>query len=164
SEKLLAKARLGQQEPATLEMALQLTDFDGSPHVQIKISPPEAAAEEPTKLVHEALQRDPTTLFFHRAEFLERLAKRIAKKPKSGLHIRAYIKPDHFSGLSKVVGILPTEEVCAQLAEEMRKRMHPRDVAGRFEGTVLRALLERGSDRDADGRAQPHIDHIPDFA
>jgi multidomain signaling protein FimX len=163
SEKLLAKARLGQQESTTVEMELQLTDFDGSPHVQIKISPPEVAAEEPTKLVHEALQRDPTTLFFHRAEFLERLAKRIAKKPKSGLHILAYIKPDHFSELSKVVGILPTEEVFAQLAEEMRKRMHPRDVAGRFEGTVLMALLERGSERDAEAWAQQLIDHVHDF-
>src|SRR5690606_30582406 len=132
-------------------------------HVQIRISPPEVAPEEPTKLVHEALQRDPTTLFFHRAEFLERLTKRIAKKPKSGLHILAYIKPDHFSELSKVIGILPTEEVVAQLAEEVRKRMQPRDVAGRFEGTVLMTLLERGSERDAEAWAQQLVDHIHDF-
>src|SRR5690606_29943993 len=49
SEKLLAKARLGQQESLAVEMELQLTDFDGSPHVQIRISPPEVPAEEPTK-------------------------------------------------------------------------------------------------------------------
>jgi multidomain signaling protein FimX len=162
-EKLLAKARLGQQDPTTLEMELQLTDFDGAPHVQIRILPPEVAVEEPTKLVHEALQRDPTTLFFHRVEFLERLTKRIAKKPKSGLHVLAYIKPDHFSELRKVVGILPTEEVIGQLAEEIRKRMNPRDVAGRFEGTVIMALLERGNERDAESWAQQLIEHIHDF-
>jgi diguanylate cyclase (GGDEF)-like protein len=163
SEKLKAKARLGQQELTTLEMELQPADFDGSPHVQIRIAPPEAVAEEPTKLVHEALRRDPTTLFFHRAEFLERLAKRIAQRPKSGLHILAYIKPDHFSELCKLIGILATEDVLAQLAEEVRKRMHPRDVGGRFEGTVIMALLERGSERDAEAWAQQLVDHIHDF-
>jgi diguanylate cyclase (GGDEF)-like protein len=163
NEKLVAKTRVGQQEPTTLELELNLTDFDGSPHVQIKISPPEPVAEEPTKLVHEALQRDPTTLFFHRAEFLERLTRRLAKKPRSGLQVLAYIKPDHFSELRKIVGILPTEDILSQLAEEIRKRMQPRDVAGRFEGTVLMALLERGSDRDAESWAQQLVEHIHDF-
>ncbi|MEX2122422.1 MAG: REC domain-containing phosphodiesterase [Woeseia sp.] len=162
-QKLIAKARLGQQESITLELEFHPTDFDGSPHVQIRISPPEAKAEEPTKLVHEALKRDPTTLFFHRSEFLERLTKRIEKKPKSGLHVLAYIKPDHFSELCKVIGILPTEEVLSQLAEEIRKKMNPRDVAGRFEGTVIMALLERGSERDAEAWAQQLVDHIQEF-
>ena len=56
--------------------------------------------EEPTKLVHDALKRDPTTLFFHRAQFLERITKRLAKKPPSGLHVLVYIKPDDFSKIS----------------------------------------------------------------
>jgi diguanylate cyclase (GGDEF)-like protein len=163
NEKLVANARVGQQESTALELELNLTDFDGSPHVQIKISPPDPVAEEPTKLVHEALQRDPTTLFFHRAEFLERLTRRLARKPKSGLQVLACIKPDHFSELRKVVGILATEDILSQLAEEIRKRMQPRDVAGRFEGTVLMALLERGSDRDAGSWAQQLVEHIHDF-
>ena len=163
SEKLIAKARLGQQESATLEMEFQLTDFDDSPHVQIRIAPPEPKPEEPTKLVHEALKRDPTTLFFHRSEFLERMTKRLDKKPKSGLHVLVFIKPDHFSELCKVVGILPTEDVLSQFAEEIRKRMHPRDVAGRFEGTAIMALLERGSERDAEAWAQQLVEHIHEY-
>lgn len=163
SEKLVAKARLGQNEATTLEMEFQLTDFDDGPHVQIRIAPPSQKPEEPTKLVHEALKRDPTTLFFHRAQFLERLTKRVAKKPKSGLHLLAYIKPDHFSELQNVVGILATEEILSQLAEEVRKRMHPRDVAGRFEGTVIMALLERGNERDAEVWARQLVDHVRDF-
>jgi multidomain signaling protein FimX len=164
SEKLIAKALLGQSGPVTLELEFQLTDFDDGPHVQIRIAPPQVKEEEePTKLVHEALKRDPTTLFFHRSEFLERLGKRIAKKPKSGLHVLAYIKPDEFAKLVKSVGMLASEEVFAQLAEEIRKRMHPRDVAGRFEGTAIMALLERGSDRDAESWAQQLVEHIHDF-
>jgi EAL domain-containing protein (putative c-di-GMP-specific phosphodiesterase class I) len=38
--------------------------------------------------------------------------------------------------------------------------MHPRDIAGRFEGTVIMALLERGKDRDAEVWGQQLVDHI----
>ena len=159
-ETLLAKSRFGRNETIDLALEFQLVDFDDGPHVQICISPPEEKTEEPTKLVHEALKRDPTTLFFHRAQFLERLEKRLAKKPKSGLHVLVMVKPDHFSELRKVVGILPTEEVLSQFAEEVRKRMHPRDFAGRFEGTTLIVLLERGNEHDAEVWAQQLVDHI----
>jgi len=159
-EKLIAKSRFGEGDAATLEIEFQLTDFDDGPYVQIQIAPPARAPEEPTKLVHEALKRDPTTLFFHRAQFLERITKRLKRKPKSGLHALAYIKPDDFSDIRSKVGILDSEEVLAQFAEEIRKRLHPRDVAGRFEGTVIAALLERGNERDAEVWGQQLIDHI----
>ncbi|MEX2494762.1 MAG: GGDEF domain-containing protein [Woeseia sp.] len=162
-EKLRAKAKAGEQETLVLDLEFQLTDFDGSPHVQIKIAPPPPVEEEPVKLAHEALKRDPTTLFFHRAEFVERLTKRISDKPKSGLHVLALIKPDHFAEVRKVVGILPTEEVLSQLAEEVRKRMHPRDIAGRFEGTSIMVLLERGTERDAQAWSQQLVDHVREF-
>ncbi len=160
---LAARSRLGQAEVVELTIELQLVDFDDGPHVQVCISPPEEKTEEPTKLVHEALKRDPTTLFFHRVQFLEKLAKRLAKKPKSGLHVLALIKPDHFSELRKVIGILPTEEVLSQFAEEVRKRMHPRDIAGRFEGTSIMVLLERGNERDAESWAQQLVEYIHDY-
>ena len=65
-----------------------------------------------------------------------------------------------FSEVASKIGFLDTEEVLAQFAEEMRKRMHPRDVAGRFEGTVLMALLERGNERDAAVWGQQLVDHM----
>lgn len=163
NQTLAARSRLGQSEAVELTLELQLVDFDDGPHVQICIAPPEDKSEEPTKAVHEALKRDPTTLFFHRSQFLEKLAKRLAKKPKSGLHVLALIKPDHFSELRKVIGILPTEEVLSQFAEEVRKRMHPRDIAGRFEGTSIMVLLERGNERDAESWAQQLVEHLHDF-
>ena len=58
------------------------------------------------------------------------------------------------------MGILNSEEILTQLAEETRKRMHPRDVAGRFEGTALMVLLERGSARDAQVWGQQLCEHI----
>lgn len=160
NEKLQARSRHAGNKGPALELGFQLMEFEDGPHVQIRIEPPAIAPEEPTKLVHEALKRDPTTLFFHRAQFLERMTKRLKNKPNSGMHALAYIKPDDFSDVKKTVGILDTEEVLAQFAEEVRKRMHPRDVAGRFEGTVILTLLERGNERDAEVWGQQLVDHM----
>ena len=162
-EQLIAKSTLGKSDAQTLDLSFQLVEFDDGSYVQIRIAPPEKKPEEPTKLVHEALKRDPTTLFFHRAQFLERLQKRLKKKPNSGLHLLVYIKPDDFSDVRTQVGILNTEEVLSQFSEEVRKRMHPRDFAGRFEGTVIMALLERGNERDAEVWAQQLCDHIEKY-
>lgn len=145
---------------AALDLLFSLADFDDGPHVQIRIEPPARSVEEPTKMVHEALKRDPTTLLFHRAQFLQRITKRLKQKPTSGMHALVYVKPDDFSEVRRAVGILETEEVLAQFAEEFRKRMHPRDVAGRFEGTVLLGLLERGNERDAEVWGRQLVEHM----
>jgi len=162
-EPLVAKSTVGKNDVETLSLNFQLVEFDDGSYVQIRIAPPEKKPEEPTKLVHEALKRDPTTLLFHRAQFLERVQKRLKKKPSSGLHLLVYIKPDDFSEVRSQVGILNSEEVLAQFSEEVRKRLHPRDVAGRFEGTVIMALLERGNERDAEVWAQQLCDHIENY-
>ena len=159
-EKLFAKSRVGNKDAVELELGFSLIRIDKGAYVQIRIAPPEKEPEEPTKLVHEALKRDPTTLFFHRAQFLERITRRLSRKPKSGLHAVAFIKPDDFSGVRKHVGEIASEEVIALFAEEVRKRLHPRDVAGRFEGTVLMVLLERGNERDAEVWGQQLVDHM----
>ncbi|MDH3441069.1 MAG: GGDEF domain-containing protein, partial [Gammaproteobacteria bacterium] len=159
-EVLEAKSSKAAGDEGSLQLSFQLADFDDGPHVQIRIEPPVRVAEEPTKLVHDALKRDPTTLFFHRAQFLERITKRLKRKPKSGLHALAYIKPDDFSEIRRAVGIIDSEEVLAQFSEEIRKRMHPRDVAGRFEGTVIMALLERGNERDAEVWGKQLVEHM----
>ncbi len=100
------------------------------------------------------------TLFFHRAQFIERITKRLKRKPAQGTHCLVYIKPDKFSEVHEKIGVLHSEEVIAQLAEEIRKRLHPRDVAGRFEGTSIMVLLERGSARDAQVWGKQICDHI----
>jgi diguanylate cyclase (GGDEF)-like protein len=148
-EELIAKSQITKSESGEVRLEFQKFVFDDGPCVKVSIKPPEQKPEEPTKLVHDALKRDPTTLFFHRAQFLERVAKRLRKKPQSGLHALAYVRIDNFADICENVGILNSEEVLAQFAETMRKRMHPRDVGGRFEGTAIMALLERGSARDA---------------
>ena len=147
-EKLIVKTYLDSGTAET-HLELERVELDDGPCVQLRVAPQPIVAVEPTKLVHDALQRDPTTLFYHRAQFLERLRKRLKKKPPSGTHCLIYIRPDKFSAICKKVGIIDSEQVFAQFADIVRKRLHPRDVAGRFEGTAIMALLERGHARDA---------------
>ncbi len=148
-EKLVVRTHIDSGEAEELHLQFSRIELDDGPCVQIRIAPQLRVAEEPTKLVHDALKRDPTTLFFHRAQFLDRITKRLKRRPASGTHCLVYIRPDNFGELTRKIGVLDSEEILAQFAEEVRKRLHPRDVAGRFEGTAIMALLERGSDRDA---------------
>ncbi len=159
-EKLIVKSQLDASDNNELHLGFRKFDMDDGPCVQIRIAPQLKVAEEPTKLVHDALKRDPTMLFYHRAQFIERITKRLKRKPQQGTHCLVYIKPDDFVAVRDKIGILNSEEVLAQLAEEVRKRMHPRDVAGRFEGTSIMVLLERGSARDAQVWGQQICRHI----
>ncbi len=159
-EKLIVKAHIDSGDAEELHLQLGKIDLEDGACVQIRIAPRLQVAEEPTKLVHDALKRDPTMLFFHRAQFLERITKRLKRKPASGTHCLVYIKPDSFSDLKNKIGILASEEILGLFAEEVRKRMHPRDVAGRFEGTSIMVLLERGTARDAQVWGKQLVDHI----
>jgi diguanylate cyclase (GGDEF)-like protein len=159
-EKLIVKAHIDSGDAEELHLKFRRIDSEDGPNVQIRIAPQLKVAEEPTKLVHDALKRDPTTLLFHRAQFLERIAKRLRRKPASGTHCLAYIRPDNFAAIRDKVGIIQSEEILAQFAEVVRKRMHPRDVAGRFEGTSIMVLLERGSARDAQVWGKQLIDSL----
>ncbi|MDH3614336.1 MAG: GGDEF domain-containing protein [Gammaproteobacteria bacterium] len=149
NEKLIARSHITSDDTNEVHLEFRKFSFDNEPCVQVRITP-DRSSEEPTKLVHDALKRDPTTLFFHRAQFLDRIKKRLSRKPSSGTHVLAYVRVDNFSGVLEKVGILNSDEILAQFAEVVRKRMHPRDVAGRFEGTALMVLLERGRVRDAE--------------
>jgi len=162
-EKLIVKSLFNKGDDDDIHLEFRKFDFEDGPFVQIRIAPQLRVAEEPTKLVHDALKRDPTMLFYHRAQFIERITKRLRRKPAQGTHCLVYIKPDNFRELRDKIGILNSEEVLGQFAEEIRKRMHPRDVAGRFEGTSIMVLLERGSARDAQVWGKQICDHIAKY-
>ena len=160
NEKLVAKSTVTSDDSNEVNLGFRKFAFDNGPCVQVKISAPDRSSQEPTKLVHDALKRDPTTLFFHRAQFLERIQKRLAKKPNSGNYMLAYVKVDNFGDVLEKVGILNSDEILGQFAEAVRKRMHPRDVAGRFEGTSVMVLLHRGKPRDGEVWGKQLCEHV----
>ena len=159
-EKLIAKSNVTSEDTNEVHLEFRKFVFDNGPCVQVRISPPDKSNQEPTKLVHDALQRDPTTLLYHRGQFIERLQKRLRKKPSSGLQALAYVKIDKFSEVCEKVGFINSDEVLAQFAEALRRRLHPRDVAGRFDGTALMVLLHRGNARDAEAWGKQLCAHI----
>jgi len=160
SEKLVARSHVTTEESNEVHLEFREFVFENGPCVQVRISPTDRSNEDPTKLVHDALKRDPTTLFFHRMQFLDRIKKRLGRKPPSGMHALAYVKVDKFGDVLDQVGILNSDEILGQFAEAVRERMHPRDVAGRFEGTALMVLLERGSAHDAEAWGKQVCEHI----
>jgi GGDEF domain-containing protein len=129
NEKLIVKAHIDSGDAEELHLEFRKIDLDDGPSVQIRIAPQLRIAEEPTKLVHDALKRDPTTLFFHRAQFLERVTKRLQRKPAQGTHCLVYIRPDNFKAVHDSIGIIRSEEILAQFAEFIRKRLHHRSGA-----------------------------------
>jgi diguanylate cyclase (GGDEF)-like protein len=159
-EKLITKSPIMNDDSSELHLEFTKYIFDNGPCVKVQVSSPDRESQEPTKLVHDALKRDPTTLFFHRGQLLERIGKRLARKPSSGTHALAYIKIDTFKDVVKKVGILNSDEILGQFAEAVRKRLHPRDVAGRFEGTSILVLLERGNARDAEVWGKQLCEHV----
>jgi len=160
AEKLVAKSHVTAEEGNEVHLEFRKFAFANRACVQIRITPPDRSTKDPTTLVHDALKRDPTTLFFHRSQFLDRIQKRLRRKPSSGTHVLAYIKLDNFGEVLDRVGILNSDEIIGEFAEAVRKRMHPHDVAGRFEGTSLMVLLERGSARDAEVWGKRLCEHI----
>lgn len=158
--KLDVRARTPDERVTELKLGFSLAHLDGGQHVQVSIIPVPAAEVEPTKLVHDALKRDPTTLFFHRGQFLERITKRMGSRPKSGLYVLAHIRIDGFSKVCSQVGLVASEEIIGQFAELLGKRLHPRDFAGRFEGTVLMAMLNRGNVDDAEVWGQQLVEKV----
>lgn len=152
-----ARSHVDDGEAETLKVGFSTIEHDGAPCVQVLIQVPDPSSQEPTKLVHRALQRDPTTLFFHRAQFLERVMKRLSKKPSSGQHIMAFVKLDNFDELQSKVGIIKSEDCLVEFAEVLRSRLHPQDIAGRFEGTAVMVLMHRGSTNDVQAWAKQLI-------
>jgi len=160
AEKLVARSHVATEEGNDVHLEFRKFVFENEPCVQVRVTPAERSIEDPTTLVHAALKRDPTTLFFHRSQFLDRIKKRLRRKPTSGTHVLAYVKLDNFGDVLNDVGILNSDEIIGEFAEVVRKRLHPRDVAGRFEGTSLMVLLERGSARDAEVWGKRLCEHI----
>ncbi len=149
NESLTVTSCIANDDANELDLSLEGCTLDDGPGVKVTIKIPEKSEVEPTKLVHDALQRDPSTLLLHRGQLLEYVGKRLAGKLKAGLYALAYLRIDKFSVVADSVGVIDSEEVLGQFAEVLRKQLHPRDIAGRFEGTSFLILLERSNTRDA---------------
>lgn len=149
-EFLRVTAAGGDSPSRELTLSFRLAMCDGQPAIQIGVN--DGRAETGADAISSVLQ--------NRKELVHRLKKRLLEKPRSGLKVLLYVKPDDFDGIRKAVGGLNTDEVIAQFSDEVTKLLQPNDVAGLFEEAVIIALLERGSERDAAQWAQELVERI----
>lgn len=159
-DKLEAKINGARQSVIDVALEFSLLSDKMEQFVQIKIVPTEREQEEPVLQAQRALQLDPTTYLLHRAAFLEQLGERLLQKPDSGIHLLAFIKPDRYQDVQKSVGILQSEQILGQFADVIRGQLEQDDIAGRFEGTSIMALIERGSERDATRWAERLVEKV----
>lgn len=149
---MVAYRKDGRELP--LDLCLKRITIDGDPGVRL-IVPGERNVEQPAdEILQQAVGKDPSTGFFQRHFFLERLASRLATPLEGGIRAVAYIRPDHFSRVQADVGLLGTEALLMRLSELLRELMQPGDLYGRFGGTMFAVLVERGTMSDVQAWAQ----------
>ncbi|UCG71288.1 MAG: EAL domain-containing protein [Chromatiales bacterium] len=132
-----------------LEVQLEKTTLDGDPAVRVIVPGNTHAEQTPAELLEQAVFKDPSTGFYHRHYFLERLEERLKDPLSGGTRAMVYIRPDNFSRVHDDIGLLGTEALLMRLAESLKEFMQPADIYGRFGGTMFVALLERGTINDA---------------
>jgi len=131
-----------------LELRLKRVTVDGDPGVRVIVPGDRQPEQAPEELLEQAVAKDPSTGFFQRHYFLERLTGRMASQQEGGIRALAYIRPDHFARVQSDVGLLGTEALLMRLAELLRELMQPGDLYGRFGGTMFTVLVERGTMTD----------------
>ncbi len=137
-----------------MEIRLERTTLDGDPAVRVIVPIETPADQNPVDLLERAVFKDPSTGFFHRHYFLERLAERVKQPLDGGVRALVYIRPDNFARVHDDIGLLATEALLMRLAELLREFMQPPDLYGRFGGTMFVALLERGNMADVEAWAE----------
>jgi multidomain signaling protein FimX len=142
----------------TLERGL----FEGEPAIKLAVPHEIERRREPEDIVKHAVHLDPVTGIFHRQRLIELLTDRLDASPRSGVRALAYIRPDKFAEIEDEVGPLASEDIIVQLAQLLRGMAHQDDIYGRFGGTVLVMLLERGTLRDIEAWAEHVVSRISD--
>ncbi len=131
-----------------LELRLKCVTVDGDPGVRVIVPSDRQPEQTPEDLLEQAVAKDPSTGFYQRHSFLDRLTGRLASQQEGGIRALAYLRPDHFARVQADVGLLGTEALLMRLAEILRELTQPGDLYGRFGGTMFTVLVERGTMTD----------------
>ncbi|MBS0365288.1 MAG: EAL domain-containing protein [Proteobacteria bacterium] len=121
------------------------TGLSAAPAAQTGAAAASPAASAAAELHGQLLQRGP---------LLAALAARLATPSAGGMRALALIRIDKFAALERVVGVTASEQVLADVSRLVRESLYPREIAGRFGGVRLLALLERGNEQDVNAWAE----------
>ena len=156
AEPLRLRARDAHGVARPIDVVLSLgAASDGEAVISLRVPTVHGEAEEDLRSqLERAIQTDPTSGFLHRAHLLDRLVARCQQPVAGGVRFLACIQIDHPEQVAERVGPLAAEGLIAQLADELRCHLSPPDLGGRFTGSSLVFLLERGTLEDVERWAQ----------
>lgn len=141
--------------PVPLEMRLADGEYDGEPAVRLIVAARHQDEAEMQRRLASAVRTDPVTGLLHRRYFAEELATRLAEPVKGGVRYVACVRPDRMDQVLHQIGPMLAEEFITEFAGVVREQAAG-DLAGRFTGSSLMFLVERGTPRDVEAWAE-HI-------
>jgi len=162
SELLRVEALDKDRSTVPVELRIEKGEYGDEPAIRLVVPQDTPSRAEPEQLVVSAVHKDPMTGFYHRRQFVDQLAERLATSTRGGVRALAYIRPDKFGSIKDEVGPLATEDVLIQIAEIIRGLTQPNDICGRFGGVVFTVLIERGTLRDLEAWAENVVRLIAD--
>ena len=149
---LRVTAHLSDGSPLALEMVLGLGEFDGEPAVRCVVAARRHDEEDIQRRLSEAVRTDTATGLLHRRYLIEELRERLQQPIKGGMRFVALVRPDRMEQVVAQLGPLLAEEFIAQFAAVVREQTSG-DLGGRFTGSGLLFLIERGTERDVEAWA-----------
>jgi PAS domain S-box-containing protein/diguanylate cyclase (GGDEF)-like protein len=157
---LKVNAALSDGSSMPLELRLARTDQDGEPAVRIWIPAQQYEDRNLEAQLAEAVKKDAVTGFLQQKHLLDAVRVRVATPMKGGVRQFVYVEPDRYDQLRETVGLMRTEDFMVQLADLVRQQLTATDICGRFGGTGLLMLLERGTARDVETWAKNLVKRI----
>jgi len=146
--------RRADRSELQLQIKLERVTVDGEAAVRVIVPGEQHLGDDTAHLLEQAIFRDPSTGFYHRHFFVEKIKERIDTPLTAGVRALAYIRPDNFARVHDDIGMLATEILLTQLAGLLKSFMQPADLYGRFGGTMFIVLLERGNMSDVESWAE----------
>ncbi len=148
---LSASLRVADGSYRTTDLMLALGEHDGEPSVRLIIHA--ARVDDEPRLeeqLADVVQHDPGTGLLHRMPLLQAVIERMKTPVPGGGRWFAVVKPDHFAGVERNVGVFSSEAVLDGFIQQLREGLHPNELFGRLGGVSFLVLLERGNERDVE--------------
>jgi PAS domain S-box-containing protein len=143
-----------------IEVSLALGERDGERAVRLMVPARKADEQQMAQDLALATQRNARTDLPWRQTTLEQMRKRLNEPLPGGARYLACIRPDQFAAIERHLGPEHSDDFVLALAELVKSLLLPRDLAGHFSGTGFLVLLERGTQRDAEGWCERLLDKL----
>ncbi len=143
-----------------LELNLALGERDGEPCIRLIVPAPRREERHLAEDFAAAVRCNPRTGLLYRPQLLQALGERLRSPLQGGRRFLLCIRPDHFGGIEHDMGVIGSEDFVEAFARLVKSQILPHDLLGHYSGVGLMALLERGTERDAEAWAERLLDRF----